>query len=539
MTNPLPVTAILACLAVFAPLAASAQTPQNAQRINAITGACGQTLALTYTLAIPIDSVPVAPLTASTARGEPFYLEFSLATETRLAARTSTQNDTADPYLTVFGANGEMLAGDDDSAGGFNAFVDLTLGRGTYCAQVRPYGSPDSIGDVTLTLATGEAAAALVATIPVASDAADFSSLCTDPARTAELGRALAPGLGSLTENASLAPGGRQDWRLSVTADMPLQIDASSAEFDTLLVLVDGDANVVAQNDDGPNGTDSQLVARLAPGDYCLSLSSYDGLGGAVTLSMTDEMANPPAGPIETACTDPSLTRDFGTALAPGMGTVAVAAALSPNGRNDWRVEVSDAVELQFDAKSFWIDTLLYLVDANGNILAENDDGMASTDSRIVYRLAPGRYCLALASYTGEGGEAELIISDQIEPEPVDMSIIPGCSQPELTTDIGQDVVAGMERLSLGVDVAAGSRRDFILNLPVAATVQIDANSGAFDTMLRLADASDSVVAENDDSAAGTDSRIETVLGAGRYCLMLEGFAGGSGAALLGILVVD
>jgi hypothetical protein len=70
--------------------------------------------------------------------------------------------------------------------------------------------------------------------------------------------------------------------------------------------------------------------------------------------------------------------------------------------------------------------------------------------------------------------------------------------------------------------------------------LRFEAKSSAFDTVLRLATPDGPVLAENDDGpSGGTDSSFDQTLAAGEYCLSLEAFAGGAGAAELSVSEID
>jgi hypothetical protein len=55
------------------------------------------------------------------------------------------------------------------------------------------------------------------------------------------------------------------------------------------------------------------------------------------------------------------------------------------------------------------LDTYLYLLDANGNVLAQDDDSGGNLTSRLSYFLSPGTYKLVAATYSGgQSGEFTL-----------------------------------------------------------------------------------------------------------------------------------
>ena len=90
--TPLRLAALIAGLVVLAAPAAWAQATQGFGRTGQLSGACGQPLALTYTLALPVDEVAAEALDVEILRAEPFYVEFTLARESRTVLRTETRN---------------------------------------------------------------------------------------------------------------------------------------------------------------------------------------------------------------------------------------------------------------------------------------------------------------------------------------------------------------------------------------------------------------------------------------------------------------
>lgn len=533
-------TAFAALALAAAP--ATAQSTQSAGRGGQLSGVCGQPLPLTYTLPLPLDVTPAEPLTVGIVRAEPVYLEFVLSSETRVVLMTASLSAEADPLLALFTSAGALLGSDDDSAGNLNAMLDLTLAPGTYCAQMRPYGQTGDVPlPMTLNVATGEAAEALAAQA-VTTGSVDYAALCTDPALTADLGQTLAPGMGRFALSAMVPDGQRQDWRLEVLDTMDLQVDATSPQIDTVLTLVDANGGYVADNDDAPNmGTDSRITTVLQPGSYCLSLAGFSGGGGPVELVLTDEPSDPVAGPLSGACTDPSLTTDFGQPLAPGVGLYIADGTVAQNSRLDWTIDVTETVTLQIDASSTQLDTVLSLLDASGNLIEQNDDGPnMGVDSRIVRTLTPGRYCVAVEDLGGGGGALQIGITDDPAPAAADPSQIAPCSAPDITADFDRDFGPGFGGMVLPVTVAQGSRQDWNLTVADAVTLQFDAKSPAFDTVLKLYADGNVTLAENDDGpTGGTDSRFETTLPAGSYCLSLESFGGGGGAAELTVAEID
>lgn len=317
----------------------------------------------------------------------------------------SASSEEFDTVITLFDAGGVELARDDDGGEGTDSLITLDAGPGSYCLRVEGYGGG------------GGAFVAGFSDEPGGSSLpAPEAGVCTDPARTVALGTDAAPGMGRFAAGGRVEPGGFADFRFRASATLRLQIDVSSAEFDTTLDLYDAAGGYIDGNDDSPaGGTDSRITPVLEPGDYCLRVQGFAGAGGAFELALTDEVARTPdeADP----CSDPASTADLGRPVAPGFGLLRLPGELAPGARQDWTVTVEGSTELQFDATSGDFDTVLTLHDAYGAPVAGNDDGPEGTDSRFSAVLEPGSYCLSLRSFGGGGTGRYEVALMELDPE--------------------------------------------------------------------------------------------------------------------------
>ncbi len=67
-------------------------------------------------------------------------------------------------------------------------------------------------------------------------------------------------------------------------------------------------------------------------------------------------------------------------------------------------LEVTESVRVTIDLRSYFLDAYLVLLDADGRVVAEDDDGLLRTQSGIVRNLEAGRLgVLAWALYGGLG----------------------------------------------------------------------------------------------------------------------------------------
>ena len=75
----------------------------------------------------------------------------------------------------------------------------------------------------------------------------------------------------------------RHEFAVATERSIAISLEAS---FDAFLYLFDGAGNVIAYNDNGSSGTDSQLTTRLSPGTYSIGASSRTRMAtGTYTLT--------------------------------------------------------------------------------------------------------------------------------------------------------------------------------------------------------------------------------------------------------------
>jgi hypothetical protein len=433
---------------------AAAQANPVAPAVSGLAGACGQPMALTHVLALPLEqTAPAVPVPLPLDRLEPAYVEFALSAPARVSLQTESATDN-DLFLALFDATGQVLHTDDDGAGGMQALLqDIELPPGRYCAQVRTNGWSEPVAARAAlrlsAVATGGAGAGAGA--PAAG--LDPSRPCGDPALVLDAGRLVAPGFGGLSLTATVAEGARRDWRMTVAAPLTLTLEATSPVLDTVLELYDAAGRLLAENDDRPQGgTDSEVIQPLQPGDYCVSVRGWSGGGGAVQLVLSEAAAGAPGGAgtggpgvgigpggapgapgapglpgggggmgtgaggtpgFADPCGDPATTLEAG-AFMPGFGRQELAASIGENSRRDIRFALNGGGEIVLEALGRdGFDPVLALYDAAGTLLAENDDRpQGGTDSEITATLAPGGYCARIIGFFDSGGTAVFALTE-------------------------------------------------------------------------------------------------------------------------------
>ena len=168
-------------------------------------------------------------------------------------------------------------------------------------------------------------------------------------------------------------------------------------------------------------------------------------------------------------------------------------------------------------------DTVLALYDADGTLIAENDDSSGSLWSVLTVTLDPGDYYVEVRAATGTSllpyrlSAARKQVRTLAEQEPNDMD---SNAQP-LDWHAGEVLMIEAE-IGLGEDIDS-----FALSLDAETRLVVETGPGASmmsaDTVLTIYDAELWEVAYNDDSQ-GSWSRIEETLGPGDYYIVVEGY---------------
>lgn len=275
------------------------------------------------------------------------------------------------------------------------------------------------------------------------------------------------------------------DW-VDAPRRLPLRIDDAgiytvelqSDDFDAFLQL-DG-PGVSLSNDDGGDGTNARISARLAPGDYTLTASAYGNERVSGMYRLTVAARSTPDAPL----------RDGG-ALVPGETITG----LFEGSAQVYAFSLPARRLVRLDLRSSEIDPLLHL--AGNGVETSDDDGGEGLDARIATLLDAGDYTVRADSATPGAGFYTLALAVDEAPadagggalvvgRPVDATLLPG------TTD----------------------RWTFTIRTP--GDYAIDMRSGDIDSHLKLLRVADPV-ASDDDGGDDLDARIVQRLAAGAY----------------------
>jgi hypothetical protein len=298
-------------------------------------------------------------------------------------------------------------------------------------------------------------------------------------------------------------------YALTLNAATPVQIDLSSLEFDSFLIITTPAGQVVAFNDDGAGVLNARLDTTLAAGQYIVWANSFDAQDtGVYTLSIgstsTSQCAT--AGQIAVG---QSVSNTLATSdCLVGDGTYA----------DGWQFTLDNPTGVVADLRSSAFDAFLLITDAQGRRLGYDDDGGQETNSLLELTLEAGTYHVwANTFYAGQTGDYTLALGSN-------------ACETALTIAVGQ--TKNGQLLTEDCELDDGSFSDrWSLTLSTPTTVRLDVASDAFDPYLLVTNAAGDVIATDDDGGDDDNARVEVALPAGTFIVWANTFAAGQTGA--------
>ena len=299
-------------------------------------------------------------------------------------------------------------------------------------------------------------------------------------------------------------------YRFSINSPQTLLMSMNSEAFDTYLVVLDTNGNVVVEDDDSGAGANAQIYQTFAAGTYLIEASSLEpGLGGPYSLIL-ETAAPPEVKPINVGQT---VTGALTTSSGRSVGCAGCFTDL-------YRFSITAERNLEIALRSEEFDAFLRVLDVNGETVSNNDDeNDNSTDSRIAGNLSPGTYSIEATTYEpGAVGAYTLSL----------LELAPPVATP---IDIGQALNRNLTSSSGRSVGCSGCFADlYEFTVTGAESLIITMSSAEFDTYLRVLDAGGNAVITDDDGGGGTDSRILQSFGPGTYQVEASSYdAGESG----------
>ena len=302
------------------------------------------------------------------------------------------------------------------------------------------------------------------------------------------------------------------------TADIAVNANG----FTPLLILRTSDGSAVASNSTpDANGVVHLVVPEVGSDTYTLiaAVSSPDQTGGSYSLSAvftpdSGETCIPAASLTGTQQSGGSISTDSCSFNLPGREDSALF--------NYYLVHLDNAGIVQATIESADFGSLLLLLDADGNTIAQDSDSGGAGTPLIRQQLAPGDYRLILFNEDSFGGDYTL-----------DYQYTPGAAPVCAATsmDSGSQMT--------GILAGATSCKDsvfltdvYTIVLPSDGTVNLSLSSPDFSTFLDLHDAKDNELIWGTQSSDGSASFLTADLPAGAYYVDAASMDGTGGYAL-------
>lgn len=302
--------------------------------------------------------------------------------EAGILTASSSGTATLDPIGAVLDANCELIAENDDDQITQNFLIRVALQAGTYYVKVRSYAQASS-GVYTLNLNFA----------PGSGTADDHGNICgTASAVTAN---------GSATGNIEIA-GDEDFFRFTIQDRGTLTFGTSGiSSLDPEVAVFDQNCDRVAEDDDGGLGRNSLISLPLDGGNvwYVRVRAWQASSEGTYTIQPRFTPSVPGTDDHGNACSSATL-------LAPNYSAIG---RIEPGADADFfRFELETEGTFTVNSvDSNSLDPVGALLDANCNVLAENDDSNDG-DFSVSTDVTTGVYYLRVTSLSGSSDDYQL-----------------------------------------------------------------------------------------------------------------------------------
>jgi uncharacterized protein YjdB len=303
-----------------------------------------------------------------------------------------------------------------------------------------------------------------------------------------------------------------QAFRLSLSTTTTLEIQMASNAIDSYLFLTDAQGNILAEDDDGGTGNNARVLFTFAAGNYFILANTFDpNTYGTFQVTVTEA---------PLPCISARVIALPGA--APGVLSTTGSCRLNDDRYYDAYVfSLGQTQTVRFDLTSNAVDPFLFLVDQNGNAVAQDDDAGTGANSRIEVQLTPGQYFAFVTARPNQLGAYRLDVNSVIDPCGVTTrTIVPGQTQSSTLT------TADCALTSSG---PIPFTQRWLLNIATGQALQIDMTSSTVDAYLIVQNtANGPIIAENDDvNPPATNARISGFFPAGEYIVNATTFSFG------------
>jgi len=241
-----------------------------------------------------------------------------------------------DSFLSLYGPDGTLLASDDDSGGNLNPeIIDYQLpSDGIYTVRAHAIANT---GLITLTL--------------------------QDSAKLFEGG----PLVAGKAQVANLQPGRIHQWTFNGEVGQVINLGMVSPEFDTFLELRDSRDVILAENDDGPDGTNSMISDFVLPVNDTFTV-------------IARSLSNQESGDYEIILKEVKVEAGGGS-LIPDTPTQA---SIEPGQIDTWTFDANAGTFATVKVASGQLDSYLELFGPDSRLLLGDDDSGGGLNATIL-----------------------------------------------------------------------------------------------------------------------------------------------------------
>jgi hypothetical protein len=301
------------------------------------------------------------------------------------------ESNRVDAYLLLVDGKGVLQVEDDDSAGTFNAYIDLSIPSEMHF--VLAASSNGDVGTYRIGMAFEQARTC---------GAEDLAIPGTANGRL-DTGNCRLFDLYPYVEDASYVT----TYRVTAPRRGMLTIDMTSRNFDTYLFLAAEDGKLVAGDEDtggGPFGTDARLIAQVNAGTYLVYANSST-TGATGSYSLETSFSDAAACASETIDVNAVVTGQIASSdcRVREMATETN----NPNFGRQFVVSVPRRGVLGIDFASIGYAPGVYLMDSQGRRVT---DALLRTTgvARITVNVPAGDYTFVLSAGGGGTGDFHL-----------------------------------------------------------------------------------------------------------------------------------
>lgn len=403
----------------------------------------------------------------------------------------------------LYDANGELLASNDDANGNYNFEITKQLARSTtYYVKVRAYGNNTGSYklrvDHTTQSSDDSCSSGKTNTMQTAYDL---------PLATWKSGRIHLPG--------------KEQW-FKFTASISNATEYiiyTSGSLNTVGNLYNANGILIASNDDSNGNCNFKITKQLVYGaTYYIKVKAYGLNTGSYDLRVSYSTQVPSGGSCDVDDSNTMQTAHYLPLALWKQGRICCPCA------EQWyrfTASISEA-DTYTIYTSGSLDTVGYLYDANGTLLASNDDSNGSCNFMITRQLTAGsRYYVKVKGFANNTGDYELRVDYTIR------------------SSSGGDTSCDEDKASAS-ELVVNSWQSGEICCPCAVkwykfTPQSSAyytiyTVGSLDTVGALYDDNDDLIKSNDDGGQGLNFKLVSYLTAGQtYYIKVNAFGNKTG----------